>query len=33
MYPDYHYQITPIIVEALGSTPKSLNGYCTPTWV
>ena len=27
MYPDYQYQITPIIVAALGSIPKSLNGY------
>lgn len=27
MYPDYQYQITPSIVAALGSIPKSLNGY------
>ena len=27
MYPDYHYQITPIIVGALGSISKSFSGY------
>lgn len=27
MYPDYQYQITPSIVAALGSIPKSVNGY------
>ena len=27
MYPDYHYQITLVIIEALQSIPKSLNCY------
>ena len=27
LYPNYHYQITPVIIEALGSIPKSLNCY------
>ena len=27
MHPNYHYKIMPIIVGALGSVPKSLNGY------
>ena len=27
MYLGYHYQITPIIVGAVGPTPKSLNSY------
>ena len=27
MHPNYHYKIIPIIVGALGSIPKSLNGY------
>ena len=27
MYPDYHYQITLVIIEALQSIPKSLNYY------
>ena len=31
MHPNYHYKIIPIIVEALGSIPKSLNGYLCQT--
>ena len=27
MHPNYHYKIIPIVVGALGSIPKSLNGY------
>ena len=27
MYLDYHYQITPIIIGALESIPKSFNSY------
>ena len=27
MHPKYHYKIIPIVVGALGSIPKSLNGY------
>ena len=27
MYPDYNYQSIPVIVEALCSIPKSLNGF------
>ena len=27
MYPDYHYRITLVIIEALQSIPKSLNCY------
>ena len=31
MRPNYHYKIIPIIVGALGSIPKSINGYlCQP---
>ena len=27
MHPKYHYKIIPIVLGALGSIPKSLNGY------
>ena len=31
MHPKYHYKIIPIVLGALGSIPKSLNGYlCQP---